>query len=235
MAAHGRLPAACGRVCPLPYFAILDIGGPVLLVLPLHLLAFTVTAVLRHGALAEDRPEPESLTEFYVWMAVGGMLGGVFNSLIAPAIFNDLIEYPLVLVLACLVRRGQSTPGTAVRTRAVGRPCARSRYFRSRADAGAAAARRRFRGWRGARHPSGARPAPTEAAGPVLAECRRNVSRRRAPLNRLFRRPDHRDAPDVFRRLIGYRSIHRRASASSITATRFMVWRHSTPVAVANL
>ena len=105
--ADRRLPVL---VLPLAVFAILDIGSPVLLVLPLHLLVFMVTAVLCHGALAEDRPAPESLTEFYVWMAVGGMLGGVFNSLIAPSIFNELIEYPLVLVLACLVRRGESTP-----------------------------------------------------------------------------------------------------------------------------
>jgi len=102
--ADRRLPVL---VLPLAVFAILSIGGPVWLVLPMHLLAFTMTAVLCHGALAEDRPEPESLTQFYLWIALGGMLGGVFNSLIAPALFDDLIEYPLVLVLACFVRRGE--------------------------------------------------------------------------------------------------------------------------------
>ena len=103
--ADRRLPVL---VLPLAVFAMLNIGGPVWLLVPVHLLAFTMTAMLCHGAIAEDRPPAESLTEFYVWMAVGGMLGGVFNSLIAPAIFNDLVEYPLVLVLACLVRRGES-------------------------------------------------------------------------------------------------------------------------------
>lgn len=107
--ADRRLPVL---VLPLAVFAILNIGGPVWLLLPIHLLAFAVTAVLCHGALAEDRPEPELLTEFYLWMAVGGMLGGVFNSLIAPVVFDGLIEYPLVLVLACFVRRGEATPAT---------------------------------------------------------------------------------------------------------------------------
>ena len=107
-AADRRLPVL---VLPVAVFAILNSGEPVWLVLPIHLLAFATTAVLCHGRLADDRPEAESLTEFYLWLSVGGMLGGVFNSLVAPAIFNDLIEYPLVLVLACLVRRGE--PGHA--------------------------------------------------------------------------------------------------------------------------
>ena len=107
--ADRRLPVL---VLPIAVFAILNIGGPVWLVLPIHLLAFAMAAVLCHGVLAGDRPEPESLTEFYVWMALGGMLGGVFNSLIAPAVFRDLLEYPLVLVLACVIRRGESTAET---------------------------------------------------------------------------------------------------------------------------
>ena len=33
-------------------------------------------------------------------MSFGGMLGGVFNSLVAPQIFSRILEYPLVLALA---------------------------------------------------------------------------------------------------------------------------------------
>ncbi|HZU34593.1 MAG TPA: hypothetical protein VFA18_01720, partial [Gemmataceae bacterium] len=39
----------------------------------------------------------------YLWMSVGGVLGGLFNALIAPVIFNGIVEYPLALVLACLL------------------------------------------------------------------------------------------------------------------------------------
>jgi hypothetical protein len=47
------------------------------------------------------------LTEFYFWIAFGGMLGGMFNTLAAPLLFSRIIEYPLVLVLALVVRQGR--------------------------------------------------------------------------------------------------------------------------------
>ena len=72
----------------------------------LHLGAFTMVALLCHRRLAADRPETLHLTEFYFWIAFGGMLGGVFNTLAAPLLFSRIIEYPLVLVLALAARRG---------------------------------------------------------------------------------------------------------------------------------
>jgi len=75
---------------------------PLLVVFPLHLAAFVFVALLCHGELARDRPSAAHLTEFYFWISFGGMLGGTFNTLIAPAIFNGIGEYPLVLALACL-------------------------------------------------------------------------------------------------------------------------------------
>lgn len=79
-------------------------SGMVLLVLAAHLAAFFVLALLCHRRLADDRPPASRLTEFYLMLAVGGVLGGIFNALVAPAIFNDVSEYGLALVLACLVR-----------------------------------------------------------------------------------------------------------------------------------
>jgi hypothetical protein len=73
------------------------------LLIGIHLAAFFVIALACHGELARDRPGPEHLTEFYFWLSLGGALGGVFNALIAPLIFNDVFEYPLVLVVAGLV------------------------------------------------------------------------------------------------------------------------------------
>ena len=57
-----------------------------------------------HGELARDRPPTGQLTEFYLWMSLGGVLGGLFNALLAPLVFSSVVEYPLVLVLACLLR-----------------------------------------------------------------------------------------------------------------------------------
>ena len=72
--------------------------------LALSLLAFFVTAMVCHGELANDRPHRRHLTEFYLWLSVGGVAGGVFNALLAPLIFTDVFELPLMLAAACLVR-----------------------------------------------------------------------------------------------------------------------------------
>ena len=69
-----------------------------------HLSCFFLTALVCHQALVARRPPPEHLTEFYLWMLVGGVVGGGFNAFLAPVIFNDVWEYPLVLVVSCLAR-----------------------------------------------------------------------------------------------------------------------------------
>lgn len=73
------------------------------LVLPFHLVAFFVIALACHGELARDRPPPSQLTRFYVWLSGGGVAGGAFNALLAPVVFDTLVEYPVALVLACAV------------------------------------------------------------------------------------------------------------------------------------
>jgi hypothetical protein len=80
---------------------------PLEVVIGLHLLCLFWVSMVCHGELARDRPPGERLTEFYLWMAVGGVLGGLFNALIAPLVFQSVVEYPLVLVLACLLRPRQ--------------------------------------------------------------------------------------------------------------------------------
>jgi hypothetical protein len=73
-----------------------------------HLLTLFVVAMVCHGELARRRPAPAHLTEFYLLLSLGGVLGGLFNSLVAPVLFESVLEYPLVIVLACLLlpRRG---------------------------------------------------------------------------------------------------------------------------------
>jgi SAM-dependent methyltransferase len=69
-----------------------------------HLAAFFLTALMCHQALVARRPDPTHLTEFYLWMSVGGVVGGAFNAFLAPVIFTNVWEYPIVLALACLAR-----------------------------------------------------------------------------------------------------------------------------------
>lgn len=73
-------------------------------VLVLHLIVFAVTAMMCHAELARTRPAVHHLTSFYLWLAIGGAAGGAFNALVAPAIFESVLEYPLALALACALR-----------------------------------------------------------------------------------------------------------------------------------
>ncbi len=76
---------------------------PLAMVLLAHLLAFFVAAMVCHGELAADRPDPSHLTGFYLWLALGGVLGGAFTALAAPVVFTGIVEYPLVLVAVTLL------------------------------------------------------------------------------------------------------------------------------------
>jgi hypothetical protein len=91
-------------------FAI-DHGLNILLVFAIHIAAFFVTAMVCHGELARRRPAARYLTAFYLWMAVGGVAGGLLAGVIAPRVFNWVAEYPLLLLAAVLCRPGFVLPG----------------------------------------------------------------------------------------------------------------------------
>ncbi|MBK9083279.1 MAG: fused MFS/spermidine synthase [Rhizobiales bacterium] len=76
------------------------------LAVTLHVAAFFVAAMLCHGALYAARPDASHLTEFYLWMSFGGVLGGVFTGLVAPHVFNGIYEYPILIALAFLCLPG---------------------------------------------------------------------------------------------------------------------------------
>lgn len=69
-----------------------------------HISVFFAATMICHGRLARSAPEASHLTEFYLWMSVGGVLGGAFNTFVAPVVFERVWEYPLVMALACAMR-----------------------------------------------------------------------------------------------------------------------------------
>jgi hypothetical protein len=77
---------------------------PLVLLLLLYLLVLFAVAIVCHGELARSRPEVDRLTEFYLLISVGGVLGGIFNSILAPIAFHSVLEFPLILVCAALLR-----------------------------------------------------------------------------------------------------------------------------------
>jgi hypothetical protein len=70
----------------------------------LYLSVLLGLALVFHGELARSRPAVQHLTEFYLYISIGGVLGGIFNSLIAPVVFRTVMELPLVLIFAALIR-----------------------------------------------------------------------------------------------------------------------------------
>lgn len=77
---------------------------PLAVLLIIYLTTLFAVALACHSELAIHRPRTSRLTEFYLWISVGGVLGGIFNALVAPLIFSTILEYPLVLIFAALLR-----------------------------------------------------------------------------------------------------------------------------------
>ncbi|MFJ1266968.1 fused MFS/spermidine synthase [Legionella lytica] len=67
-----------------------------------NLASFFILAVLCHRQLFLKRPKPQLLTLFYVCLALGGVLAGIFNGILAPHWFNQVYEYPLALLLSLI-------------------------------------------------------------------------------------------------------------------------------------
>lgn len=59
-----------------------------------------------HGELERLKPAPEKLTAFYLWISVGGALGGVFVCVVAPLIFSGFYEFHVGLVICLAVALG---------------------------------------------------------------------------------------------------------------------------------
>ena len=102
-----RLLAGAAIVLTLVYLS--GATEPVWFLIPVHLIFFFIAAYVCHRRLADERPSTEHLAEFYLWIAVGGVAGGLFNAIIAPLVFRAVIEYPLAIVLACLARASVGT------------------------------------------------------------------------------------------------------------------------------
>jgi SAM-dependent methyltransferase len=67
---------------------------------------FFTSGMVAHRTLYQARPGASDLTEFYLWMSFGGALGGLAAALVAPKVFSEVYEYPLLLALTMACRPG---------------------------------------------------------------------------------------------------------------------------------
>jgi SAM-dependent methyltransferase len=71
--------------------------------IPLYLAGLFVVFMFFHGELARSRPAPRHLTRFYLMIALGGALGGLFVGLVAPKVFPAFYELSVALIAGGLV------------------------------------------------------------------------------------------------------------------------------------
>jgi len=103
---YPRLPfaIAAGILAPTACAIVnAGVGVSIWIQLGAYLATLFVMCMLCHGELRCSKPEPRHLTLFYLTVAAGGVLGGVFVALIAPRIFTEFNEYPIGLAAACLL------------------------------------------------------------------------------------------------------------------------------------
>jgi len=103
-----RLTQAITRRFAIPVTVVLfltltSIPLPAWYVLPLHMAAFALTALMCHGYLSNELPREGGRAVFFTCVAVGATLGVLFNVMVAPRFFDRLQEYPLMLACAGLV------------------------------------------------------------------------------------------------------------------------------------
>lgn len=70
--------------------------------LAVHLGTFFVAALVCHTVLYRSRPETAHLTAFYLYISLGGMIGGLLCGLVAPRVLSTVAEYPVGVVLSLL-------------------------------------------------------------------------------------------------------------------------------------
>ncbi len=98
-----EIPAATAAICAAAWLLAGNVEEPTWPVLAAHVLAFLAVCIGLHGMLMDERPTADQLSTFYVAIAAGGCLGGLFNALVAPAIFDAHHEFPLAILLAAVI------------------------------------------------------------------------------------------------------------------------------------
>ncbi len=72
-------------------------------ILLLHFGTMFCICMVCHGELARLKPVSRHLTEFYLWLAGGGALGGVLVGLVAPRFFDTFREWNLGMIAAYII------------------------------------------------------------------------------------------------------------------------------------
>ncbi len=92
---------------------LMEAREPIGALVALHLALLFIAAMACHGRLSMMRPEPTHLTEYFLLMSLGGALGGMFNAIAAPLVFDRLLEYPIAITVCCGLALATAAAGGA--------------------------------------------------------------------------------------------------------------------------
>ena len=116
--------------------AMMQARTPILLGVVLNMVMLALVAFVAHARLAADRPPVGDLTHFYLVVAGGGALGGLLNGMLAPLVFDRVLEYPIVTALVPLLLIGKAVHRSGVDEPAPsGRPASASASVSASASA----------------------------------------------------------------------------------------------------
>ena len=99
---HRRLFLAAGAAATVIVLITASLG--IHLKIPVHAASFGgflfLFCMIGHGELFRLRPATSRLTLFYLMIALGGALGGIFVSLVAPLVFDNFWEFNIMATAA---------------------------------------------------------------------------------------------------------------------------------------
>jgi SAM-dependent methyltransferase len=95
------LVVGLGVMAWLPTLGVSEL--PILVATGVNLASFFVACMVCHGELARMQPHPSYLTGYYLMLAAGGALGGVFVGVVAPYAFSSNYDLSIGLVATAVV------------------------------------------------------------------------------------------------------------------------------------
>ena len=101
---HWMVMAQPAAVVLLVLWYAIEPSPLIFVVIGVNALAFFIIAIVCHGELARLRPPVQHLTAFYLWISLGGVLGGALTGMLAMQLVNWVIEYPTLIALAAFCR-----------------------------------------------------------------------------------------------------------------------------------
>ena len=84
-------------------FALYHPGLPLVVQIVIYSVALFGACMVCHGELARIKPVAAHLTSFYLIVAAGGSIGGLFVSIVAPMLFKGFWEFQLSLWTCCVL------------------------------------------------------------------------------------------------------------------------------------